>query len=78
MDDKILNQIKKNIFEASTLQELQIYTAQLQKRIDSLRPQTLDTNNVFIKILEAIFYSNNKWSGSLMDWGGSLMDTKCF
>ena len=53
MDDEILNQIKTNIFEASTLQELQIYTVQLQERINSLRPQTLGTNNVFIKILEA-------------------------
>jgi Tfp pilus assembly protein PilO len=53
MDDRILNEIKTKILEAVTLQELQIYTTELQKRIDFLRPQVPDTNNVFINILEA-------------------------
>ena len=51
MNDAILNQIKTKILQATTLQELQIYTAQLQQRIDFLRAQIKskppDTSNVF-------------------------------
>jgi len=51
MDDEILNQIKTNILEASTLQKLQMYTVQLQNRINFLMSQFKskppDTSNVF-------------------------------
>jgi len=51
MDDRMLNEIKTNILEAVSLPELQIYTSELQKRINFLRPQVPDY--VYINILEA-------------------------
>lgn len=36
MDDEILNQIKTNILNATSLTELQSYLSQMQKRIDFL------------------------------------------
>jgi len=51
MDDRMLNEIKTNILEAVTLQELQIYTSELQKRINFLNCQFKskppDTSQVF-------------------------------